>query len=123
MIGYHKMISKFQRLTPYAAGPVRPSLEWHGGCLETFLGVLLEKELKQNDENMIQHECENDTKSLNFWLQGWLGTPWRSPWRQDGAGCESRRVWGSISRGLGSHLGAKMGEVRAKLAPIWLIWD
>ena len=85
MINFVFML-KFQRLTPYAAGPVRPSLEGPGGCLETFLGVLLEKELKQNDENMIQHECENDTKSFKFLASGvaWnsLAIPMAPGWRR-----------------------------------------
>ena len=49
-----------------------------------------------------------------------LGDP---PWRTDGPRCESVRVWGSMSRDLGSHLGAKMGKESAKLAILGSTWE
>ena len=50
-----------------------------------------------------------------FELQGWLGAPGRPSWRQDGPRCDLGRVWDSIWRSVGAHLGAKIGQVRAKM--------
>ena len=73
---------------------------------------------------MIQNGVENNANPCKFELQGWFGGPGRLPWRQDVPRCDLRCVWGSISKDLGSHLGAKMdqesakmGQVGAKLAP------
>ena len=52
-----------------------------------------------------------------FELQG--GRP---SWRQDGPRCDLGRVWDSTWRSVVPHLGAKMGQVRAKMAlscPSW----
>ena len=57
-----------------------------------------------------------------FELQGWFGAPGRPSWRQDGPRCDLGRVWGSTWRSVGAHLGAKMGQVAAKMAlscPTW----
>ena len=53
---------------------------------------------------------------------GGFGAPGRPSWRQDGPRCDLGRVWDSIWRSVGAHLGAKMGQVRAKMAlscPTW----
>lgn len=45
--------------------------------------------------------------------------------RQDGPRCDLGRVCGSTRRYVGAHLGAKMGQVRAKMAlscPSWPKW-
>ena len=77
------------------------------------------EKLKQYDENMIENGVGNPSK---FELQGWFGAPGRPSWRQDGPRCDLGRVWDSIWRSVGAHLGAKMGQVRLKMAlscPTW----
>ena len=57
-----------------------------------------------------------------FELQGWFGAPGRPSWRQDGPRCDLGRIWGSSWMPVGAHLGAKMGQVGAKMAPCWPTW-
>ena len=80
------------------------------------------EKLMQDEENIIEHGSKMGSNPWKFELQGWFGAPGRPSWRQDGPRCDLGRVWDSIWRSVGAHLGAKMGQVRAKMAlscPTW----
>ena len=54
--------------------------------------------------------------SLKIEVPGALLSSWATSWRQDGPRCDLGRIWGSIWMPVGAHLGAKMGQVGAKMA-------
>ena len=61
-------------------------------------------------------------KSMKFEALGRLCSIWVNPWRQDGPRCSLGRVWGCIRSSIGAYLGAKMGQVGAKMALCWPTW-